>query len=131
MANVSSDTVVCVTRGSWRSLCLTTIGRDGLRVGALRYSKKEQGERHFGGTRCEVAYDPADVGTVWLLDGGRYVPYSVVDKYFEGLGEERAAEAVAERRSIERSAREESEQSRIDLSREIERSVAGKGIKDE
>lgn len=108
-----------------------TIGRDGLRVGALRYSKKEQGERHFGGTRCEVAYDPADVGTVWLLDGGRYVPYSVVDKYFEGLGEERAAEAVAERRSIERLAREESEQSRIDLSREIERSVAGKGIKDE
>ena len=102
--------------------------RKGLIVNSLRYKAKTDGfkEDYLKGGECVIAYDPSDVGTVWLLREGIYTPFILIEKLYNGMTAEEAQAHKNNKRQHVNGYREEGLRARIDIENDI-RTIARNG----
>ena len=98
--------------------------RSGLKVNQMRYRHGGYTEQYLQGGEAVVAYNPDDVGCVWLLDKGMYVRFDLIEGRYAGKDLNGARLAQESRKRLVRAAQEESLQARIDLADHIE-TIAG------
>lgn len=53
--------------------------RQGLKVNGLRYRNSSYTERFLSGGDAVAAYNPDDVDTVWLIECGSYIPFTLIE----------------------------------------------------
>ena len=59
-----------------------TFSRKGLTVNGLRYKHNDFTERFLKGGSCVVSYDPNNVSSVWLVEGGKYVEFELIESRY-------------------------------------------------
>ena len=59
-----------------------TFSRKGLTVNGLRYKHNGFTERFLKGGSCVVSYDPNNVSSVWLVEGGKYVEFELIESRY-------------------------------------------------
>lgn len=95
--------------------------RNGLIVNRLRYKNYDYKDRFLaGGDSVVVAYDPKNVGKVWLYENGEYVAFDLIEQFFNDMDLVTVNDYKDNKKLVEKAALKESLQSSIDLSREIE-----------
>ena len=72
-----------------------------------------------------VAYNPDDVGQVWLLEKGAYQPFELIESRFRGKDFGEAEVLRNQCGDLVKNAALENQQAKIDLARHI-RGIAGK-----
>ncbi len=60
-----------------------TFSRKGLSVNGLRYKRDGFTERFLKGGSCVVSYDPNNVSSVWLVEGGKYVEFELIESRYK------------------------------------------------
>lgn len=96
--------------------CAGRFRRDGLIVNKLRYKAFGFINEYLKGEECQVAYDPENIGTVWLLKDGVYVAFTIIDTFLE----DRALSEVKELDSSLTDCQEEKLESEIRLLKALE-----------
>ena len=126
--NLSSADLIPVSR---EQLILTLLprttgrfSRSGLKVNQMRYKHDDYTEQYLQGGEATVAYNPEDVGCVWLIDQGKYVRFDLIEGRYAGKNLNAVQEAQAGRRELVRAAQEQNLQAQIDLADHIE-TIAG------
>ncbi len=99
--------------------------RDGLRVNKLRYHCEGYTERYLTGGSVTVVYNPEDVTSVWLLEKGQYIEFTLIEAEFLGKNLTDVQEIQDSRRNMILEAKEENLQARIDLAQHMETIVHG------
>ena len=94
--------------------------RSGLKVNQMRYRHDDYTESYLQGGEAVVAYNPDDVGCVWLIDRGAYVRFDLIEGRYAGKDLNGVQQAQESRKRLVRAAQEESLQARIDLADHIE-----------
>ena len=56
--------------------------RKGLTVNGLRYKHDGFTEQFLKGGSCVVSYDPNNVSSVWLVEGGKYVEFELIESRY-------------------------------------------------
>lgn len=98
--------------------------RSGLKVNQMRYRHDDYTEAYLQGGEAVVAYNPDDVGCVWLVDHGAYVRFDLIEGRYAGKDLNGVQQAQESRKWLVRAAQAESLQARIDLADHIE-TIAG------
>ena len=98
--------------------------RSGLRVNSMRYRHDDYTEQYLRGGEAVVAYNPENVGCVWLLDNGKFVRFDLIEGRYAGKDLNAVQQAQERRKRLVRAAQEESLQAQIDLADHIE-AIAG------
>ena len=57
--------------------------RKGLTVNGLRYKHDGFTEQFLKGGSCVVSYDPNNVSSVWLVEGGKYVEFELIESRYK------------------------------------------------
>lgn len=99
--------------------------RYGLKVNKLRYHCEGYTEQYLKGGEVTVAYNPEDVTYVWLLEGRKYIRFSVIESQFEGKDLVAIHELQMSRKAIVREAEHDNLQAQIDLAWHIENVICG------
>lgn len=99
--------------------------RSGLKVQGLRYGASGYTEQYLKGGEVTVAYNPDDVGQVWLLEKGAYQPFELIESRFRGKDFGEAEVLRNQCGDLVKNAALENQQAKIDLARHI-RGIAGK-----
>ena len=94
--------------------------RDGLYVNRLRYRNGSFTERFLKGGNCVVAYDPANVGVVYLFEEGNYIPFQLIERFFDGKTISFVKEFYAMKAKDQREAQTLETQGAINLTRELD-----------
>lgn len=101
----------------------------GLNVNRMRYRNKDYVERYLTGETATVAYDPQDVGAVWMLEDGAYIRFDLIEGRYAGK-DLAAVQGIQEgQRQLIRTAKEEQIQEKIALASHIEEIAALAGRK--
>ena len=100
--------------------------RSGLKVNKLRYHCEGYTEQYLSGGTVTVAYNPEDVTSVWLLEDGEYIEFTIIESRFEGKDLAAVQELQESQRTIARSAVRDNLQAQINLAQHIE-TIAGNG----
>lgn len=97
-----------------------TFTRKGLRVNGLRYQHEDYTEAFLKGGEATVAYNPENVTEVWVIEKGKYVPFTLIESSFSGktLGEVQTIQKA--RKKIVGTAAADSLQAKIDLAEHIQ-----------
>ena len=104
-----------------------TVGRFsryGLKANRLRYHRDGYTEQYLKGGEVTVAYDPDDVGKVWVIENGVYVEFELIESNLQGKDLVAVQQLQADRKAITRNAEHDNVQAQIDLARHIE-AIAG------
>ena len=94
--------------------------RKGLQVNGLRYRHDDYTEAFLTGGEVVVAYNPEDVTEVWLIDKGKYVPFSLIESRFSGKTLDAVKAIQHGRKQIVNAATAEYLQAQIDLAEHIQ-----------
>ncbi len=94
-------------------------GRGGLTVNKLRYHADGYTEKYLAGGTTTVAYNPDDVTEVWVIEDGKFVPFTLIEKRFEGQTLSSVESSLAERKLGLAASEKESLQAKIDLAEHI------------
>ena len=97
--------------------CAGRFKRDGLWVNKYRYKAFGFTNDFIKGGEALVAYDPKNVGHVWLIRNKKYYEFILVEKFFDGMSLEEANSYKVKRSEDEFKRELESE---IELSKSIE-----------
>lgn len=110
-----------------RNLILTllprTVGRFtryGLKVNKLRYHCEGYTQQYLSGGDVTVAYNPEDVTSVWLLDNGTYIEFSLIESRFQGKDLTEVQEIQIHQKAITKNAGHDNLQAQIELAQHIE-----------
>lgn len=97
-----------------------TFTRKGLRVNGLRYQHEDYTEAFLKGGEVTVAYNPDNVTEVWVIEKGKYVPFTLIESSFSGknLGEVKAIQKA--RKKMVGAAAADNLQAQIDLAEHIQ-----------
>ena len=95
--------------------------RDGLWVNKLRYKSYGFTNDYLKGGTAVVAYDPYNVGHVWLVKEGKYFKFELIEKFFEGMSLEEIDKY--KNKEISKEILEEELESEIKLSSDIDNVV--------
>lgn len=106
------------TRGTFR--------RNGLFACGLRYRAPNFTERYLRGGSAVVAYNPYNIGEVYLLENGEYTRFELIDSFFEGKTSDEAEKLCKDRNKAIKACTEESLQSEMDLGACIDDIIFGK-----
>ena len=116
-----------------RELMLTllprTIGRfsrSGLKVNKIRYHCEGYTEQYLSGGDVTVAYNPEDVTSVWVLEDGSYIEFTIIESRYQGKDLTATHELQTSQRDIARGAVRDNLQAQINLAQHIE-TIAGSG----
>lgn len=101
--------------------------RSGLKVNGLRYHAEGFTEQYLRGGEAVAAYNPEDVGRVWLLENGTYQAFDLIESRFKDKNLEETQKLKQDCREMIKSAAEENLQAKIDLAEHI-RSIAGNAL---
>ena len=99
--------------------------RTGLKVNKLRYHCDGYTEQYLSGGDATVAYNPEDVTCVWVLEGGSYTEFTIIESRFEGKDLTAVQELQASQRAIAKGSVRDNLQAQIDLAQHIE-AIAGR-----
>ena len=94
--------------------------RHGLNVNKLRYYRDGYTEQYLKGGTVTVAYNPEDVTTVWLLEQGNYIEFTLIESRFQGKDLTQVQDIRLEQRTIIRETEKENLQAQIHLAHHIE-----------
>ena len=103
-----------------------TFTRKGLRVNGLRYKHDDYTEAFLSGGEATVAYNPEDVTEIWLIDKGRYIPFTLIESQFSGKSLDAVQTTQKARKQTAHAAATESLQAQINLAEHIQ-VIAEKG----
>lgn len=106
------------TRGTFR--------RNGLFACGLRYRAPNFTERYLRGGSAVVAYNPYNIGEVYLLENGEYTRFELIDSFFDGKTSDEAEKLCKDRSKAIKVCTEESLQSEMDLGACIDDIIIGK-----
>lgn len=113
--------------------------RKGLVVNKLRYKNDEFTERYLNGGTATVAYNPDDVSEVWLVEKGKYSPFTLIESRFKGKDISGVESIKASQKGIVKANQAANIQAKIDLVNHIDIVAASatnqgntniKGVKD-
>ena len=117
-----------------RDLMLTLLPRTmgkfsryGLKVNKLRYHCEGFTERYLSGGIVTVAYNPEDVTSVWVLEGGKYTEFAIIESRFEGKDLIAVQELQISQRAIVKGSERDNLQAQISLAQHIEAIAGGVG----
>ena len=96
-----------------------TFSRKGLSVNGLRYKRDGFTERFLKGGSCVVSYDPDNVSTVWLVEGGKYVEFDLIESRFTAKSLEEVINIQHQVKELTTVNEDEQLQSEIDLQQHI------------
>lgn len=99
-------------------------GRTGLKVNKLRYHCEGYTEQYLSGGTVNVAYNPEDVTSVWVIEDGSYVEFILIESRFEGKDLTTVKELQDSQKIIVKGAEKDNLQARINLAQHIE-AIAG------
>ena len=94
--------------------------RKGLVVNKLRYRADGYTEEYLSGGECTVAYDPADVSTVWLLREGAYTPFDIIEKAYAGKTEDEVSEIKTAKKALSQRYEKAKLEAQLQLATEIQ-----------
>lgn len=101
--------------------------RNGLKVNKLRYKADGYTEQYLTGGTAIVAYDPENVGKVWLKEkDGSFVEFRLIEGRFGDMTINEAADVMKRRKSLVRDCGEEEERAKVELYDFVETVAAGK-----
>lgn len=94
--------------------------RKGLVVNKLRYRAEGYTEQFLKGGECLVAYNTDDASTVWLIDSGSYIPFSLIITEFEGMPLEEIEALQTKKKAIIKAETESNTKARLALMESIQ-----------
>ena len=94
--------------------------RHGLRVNGLRYHCDGVAERYLIGGTTTVAYNPEDATSVWMLEKGCYIEFTLIESRFRGKDLAQVQEMQTGHRAIVRASEKDNLQAQIHLAQHIE-----------
>ena len=100
--------------------------RSGLKVNKLRYHREGYTEQYLSGGDVTVAYNPEDVSSVWVLEDGSYIEFTIIESRYQGRDLTAVQELQTSQRDIARGAIRDNLQAQINLAQHIE-AIAGSG----
>ena len=106
-----------------RTLLPRTTGkfsRYGLKVNNLRYRNDDFTEQYLAGGTATVAYNPDDVSEVWLIEKGKYTPFTLVENRFRDASLSDVDSVRESQKTLVRIGRDANKQAQIDLIAHIE-----------
>lgn len=97
-----------------------TFSREGLKVNRLRYHREGFTEQYLKGGTAVVAYNPDDVTSVWLVDEGKYLEFSIIEFRYSGKDLQTVHTQKQQQKALVRDCVSESLQAQIELAEHIE-----------
>ena len=97
----------------------------GLEVNGIHYDHPEYRKRFVaagfnGKERVPVAYNPDDIGTVWLYEGMEYTPFEVVQSRYRGKSLDELAQLRKDEKNLKSQYQKQELQARVSLIADIE-----------
>ena len=99
-------------------------GRTGLKVNKLRYHCEEYTEQYLTSGTVNVAYNPENVTSVWVIENGVYTEFTLIESRFKGKDLVEIQELQSDQRAITKNEMRNNLQAQIDLAQHIE-AIAG------
>lgn len=94
--------------------------RFGLKVNKMRYHCEGYTEQYLTGDEITVAYNPENVTSVWLVENGIYIEFTIIESRFEGKDLTAVHSLMMNQRSLAKGAKQDNLQAQINLMRHIE-----------
>lgn len=102
--------------------------RKGLSVNKLRYHCEGYTERYLKGGAAVCAYNPENVSSVWLIENGRYVEFSLIESRFREKSLDAARAIQQGQTELIASVAADNMQAKIDLASHIQ-TIAENAVK--
>lgn len=93
--------------------------RFGLKVNKLRYKNDGYTEQYLKGEEVTVAYNPDDVGCVWLLEDDKFINFELIESRFDGMNIKEVNTVKKGQQNIVNDAYDENLQAKIELMEHI------------
>lgn len=117
-----------------RQLMLTLLPRTegkftrfGLIVNHVRYKNTNYAEKYLSGDNVTVAYNPDDSSSVWLVDKGNYIEFTLIESRYKNKSFSEIEVMQTEKKKIVKSVEASNIQAKINLASHIEAIVANVG----
>lgn len=94
--------------------------RKGLVVNRLHYKNDNYTEQYLSGGTVTVAYNPENVGEVWLIENGTYTPFELIETRFTSKSISEVKELQNKQQTIINENKPITLQAKIDLATHIE-----------
>ena len=94
--------------------------RKGLVVNKLHYKNDNYTEQYLNGGTVTVAYNPENVGEVWLIENGTYTPFELIETRFTSKSISEVKELQNKQQTIINENKPITLQAKIDLATHIE-----------
>lgn len=104
--------------------------RYGLKVNGMRYHAEGYTEEYLKGSAVTVAYNPENVSRVWLLEGGVFHPFELIESRFREKTLKDVGELKAGCSEMIKNAAADNLQAKIDLAKHIQ-DISGRAEKGE
>ena len=101
--------------------------RSGLIVNRVRYKNTNYAEKYLSGGNVTVAYNPDDSSSVWLVDKGNYVEFTLIESRYKNKSFSEIEVMQTQKKKIVKSAETNNIQAKINLASHIEAIVANVG----
>lgn len=101
--------------------------RLGLIVNHVRYKNTNYAEKYLSGGNVTVAYNPDDSSSVWLVDRGSFVEFTLIESRYKNKSFSEIEIMQAEKKKIVKSVETSNIQAKINLASHIEAIVANVG----
>lgn len=99
---------------------LGKFSRKGLVVNKLHYKNENYTEQYLSGGTVTVAYNPENVGEVWLVENGTYTPFELIETRFTSKSISEVKELQNKQQTIINENKPITLQAKIDLATHIE-----------
>lgn len=117
-----------------RQLMLTLLPRTegkftrfGLIVNHVRYKNTNYAEKYLSGGNVTVAYNPDDSSSVWLVDRGTFVEFTLIESRYKNKSFSEIEVMQTQKKKIVKSVESSNIQAKINLASHIEAIVANVG----
>lgn len=98
--------------------------RKGLMVNKMRYKNVNFTEKYLSGGTATVAYNPDDVSSVWLLENGAYIRFSLIESRYKEMDLADVQTMQTAQKELVKAAKEPNLQAQIELANHIEAIVS-------
>jgi hypothetical protein len=94
--------------------------RFGLKVNKMRYHNKNYNETYLDGNEVMVAYSEDNVNKVWLIENGKYIPFTLIEKRYKDKNISMVEEMKTMQKELVKNEKQKSMQAEIALNRAID-----------
>lgn len=101
--------------------------RYGLIVNHVRYKNTNYAEKYLSGGNVTVAYNPDASSSVWLVEKGNFVEFTLIERRYENKNFSEIEVMQAQKKKIVKAVEAENIQAKINLASHIEAIVANLG----